>query len=57
MRLLALLFAALSALSALPAAAETFDTPQALLQALYRYDTAETDPDAASLYPRSSPTS
>ncbi|CAN7483456.1 DUF3828 domain-containing protein [Pararhizobium sp. LjRoot255] len=47
---LALLFAALSALSALPAAAETFDTPQALLQALYRYDTTETDPDAPSLY-------
>lgn len=42
--------AALSALSALPAAAETFDTPQALLQALYRYNAAETDADAPSLY-------
>jgi len=40
----------LSALSALPAAAETFKTPKALLQALYRYDTAETDADAPSLY-------
>ncbi|CAN7470020.1 DUF3828 domain-containing protein [Pararhizobium sp. LjRoot238] len=44
---LVLLFAALAAL---PAAAETFRTPQALLVALYRYDTAETDPDAPSLY-------
>jgi hypothetical protein len=47
---LALLFAALSALGALPAKAETFDTPEALLQALYRYDTTETDADAPSLY-------
>ncbi len=41
---------ALSALSAPPAAAETFKTPQALLEALYRYDTTETDADAPSLY-------
>ncbi len=50
---LALLLSALSslsALSALPATAETFKTPKALLQALYRYDTAETDADAPSLY-------
>jgi Protein of unknown function (DUF3828) len=40
----------LSALSALPAAAETFKTPKALLQALYRYNTAETDANAPSPY-------
>ncbi len=40
----------LSALCALPAAAETYRTPQALLEALYSYDTTQTDADAPSLY-------
>lgn len=40
----------LSALSALPAAAQTFKSPQALLQALYSYDTAKTPGSAPSLY-------
>jgi hypothetical protein len=47
---LALLLSALSALSASPAAAQTYKTPQALLQALYRYDTAQTSDSAPSLY-------
>ena len=50
MRLPALSALLLSALFALPAAAETFKTPQALLEALYSYDTTETGADAPSLY-------
>ncbi|OJF93516.1 hypothetical protein AX760_05685 [Pararhizobium antarcticum] len=50
MRLLAALFAALTALFALPAAAETYGTPEALLEALYSYDTRQTDETAPSLY-------
>ena len=44
---LALLFAALSSL---PAAAEPFETPHALLEALYSADIAEADPNAPSPY-------
>ncbi|TDK36741.1 DUF3828 domain-containing protein [Rhizobium deserti] len=40
----------LLALSFLPASAETFKTPQALIKALYAYDTAETPEDAPSPY-------
>jgi hypothetical protein len=47
---LALILSALSALSAPPAAAQTYKTPQALLQALYSYDTSQTAADAPSLY-------
>lgn len=47
MRLPALL---LSALIAFPAAAEPFETPRALLEALYNADAAEADPDAPSPY-------
>jgi hypothetical protein len=47
---LALILSALSALSAPPAAAQTYKTPQALLQALYSYDTSQTDADAPSPY-------
>jgi hypothetical protein len=42
-----LLFATLNAL---PASAETFKTPQALLNALYRYNTENSDGDAPSVY-------
>jgi len=47
---LALILSALSVLSALPAAAQTFKSPQALLQALYSYDTSKTAENAPSLY-------
>lgn len=51
MRLPAILLAfTLLALSALSAGAETFKTPQALIKALYAYDTAESDEDAPSPY-------
>jgi hypothetical protein len=46
-----LLALALLILSAFPTlAAETFKTPQALIKALYAYDTSETDENAASPY-------
>jgi hypothetical protein len=50
---LALILSALSALSALtapPAAAQTYKSPEALLQALYSYDTSQTAENAPSLY-------
>jgi hypothetical protein len=40
----------LSTIFALPAAAQTYKTPEALLQALYSYDTSKTAADAPSLY-------
>lgn len=43
-------FCALSALSAMPAAAQTYKTPEALLKALYGYDTSQTAESAPSLY-------
>jgi hypothetical protein len=49
MRLPTLAFA-LAALFALPAAAQTYKSPEALLQALYSYDTSETSANAPSLY-------
>jgi hypothetical protein len=45
-----LLALAVLLLSFLPAAAETFRTPQALIKALYAYDTVETADDAPSPY-------
>ena len=45
--LLALL---LACLAALPLRAADYKTPEALIAALYSYDTAQTDPDALSLY-------
>jgi hypothetical protein len=41
---------AVSALAALPAAAETYKTPKALLKALYSYDTDKSDAEAPSPY-------
>ena len=45
--LLALL---LACLAALPLRAADYKTPEALIAALYSYDTTQTDPDALSLY-------
>ena len=50
MRLLALLLSAVLALPALPAMAGTYKTPEALLEALYSYDTARTAENAPSPY-------
>lgn len=50
MRLPALLVSAVLALSALPAMAAPFKTPEALLEALYSYDTARTAENAPSPY-------
>lgn len=50
MRLPALILSAAIALSALPAMAKTFKTPEALLEALYSYDTAKTATNAPSPY-------
>ncbi|NZD62121.1 DUF3828 domain-containing protein [Rhizobium sp. WYCCWR 11290] len=41
---------AVSAVAALPALAQTYKTPQALLKALYRYDTDNSDAEAPSPY-------
>lgn len=41
---------AMSALAALPASAETYKTPKALLKALYSYDTDNSDAEAPSPY-------
>ncbi|MGO7450285.1 hypothetical protein ACC668_37440, partial [Rhizobium ruizarguesonis] len=41
---------AVSALAALPALAQTYKTPKALLKALYSYDTDNSDAEAPSPY-------
>jgi len=47
---LRLITALLASFLALPAAAEPYETPQALIEALYSYDTSKTDENAPSLY-------
>ena len=47
---LRLIAALITTLMALPAAAEPYETPQALIEALYAYDTSQTDENAPSVY-------